>query len=76
MADDPDERPSIPRAADWTLTGWLDFGIVAAVWAVLVAVWARAPRRRRHPPSVEATEMAGRRFDGAAIASKRAAAEP
>ena len=47
VAHDPDENPSVGRAAGWALSSWADFGILGAVWAVVVAVWARARHRRR-----------------------------
>jgi hypothetical protein len=36
--EDPDENPFLRRAAGWTFSSWVDFGVVGAVWALLVAV--------------------------------------
>lgn len=44
---DPDENPSVGRAAGWALSSWADLGVIGAAWAIVVAVWARARHRRR-----------------------------
>lgn len=47
VLDDPDENPSVRRAASWTLSSWADLGVLGASWAIVVAIWARARHRRR-----------------------------
>ena len=47
VAHDPDENPSVGRAAGWALSGWADVGLVGAVWGALVAIWARSRHQRR-----------------------------
>jgi hypothetical protein len=39
-AGDPDEEPSVARAAGWVLDGFAGAGIVGALWALGVATWA------------------------------------
>lgn len=47
VAHDPDENPSVGRAAGWALSSWADLGVIGAVWALVVAIWARARHRRQ-----------------------------
>lgn len=47
MVADSDEKPSVRRAAGWTLSSWLDFGLIGADWAIVVAIWARARHLRQ-----------------------------